>query len=110
MNYYGIAVTKKFLKNDRLAVSIVANNFVERYKYYNIDMYEKDVYSLHISDKINGRTIRIKVSWSFGEMKSEIKKSTKTIENTDLKESKSSNRVGGNSGMKQGRKDTIDTR
>lgn len=92
--YYGISFSKSFLKENRLEVTIKAYDFFTKYKNYKSVNYADTYYSESIS-KSPQWGIGISVSYRFGSLSQDVKKTSKSIDNNDLIESKSNN-IGGN--------------
>lgn len=81
--YYGMSLGRDFLKK-RLNVSLYARNpFLEK-NYYS-DYTETTDYRANSKYSYKPQSFGISVSYRFGELKDEIKKVQKTIENDDVK-------------------------
>lgn len=83
--FYGTSLVKTFL-NDKLSVSLRAQNFAQPYQ----TIKSNDVYTgFHTTEKskIYGRTFGLTVSYRFGSLKESVKKVVRSIENDDVKNS-----------------------
>ena len=94
--FYYAALSRGFLKNDQLTVSLSVENPFEEYHTYRWHTWEDNVYDNRFEVRNYARTFRISVSWRFGEMKAEVKKAERGITNDDLKKGKSG--AGGSTG------------
>ena len=94
--FYYAALSRGFLKNDQLTVSLSVENPFEEYHTYRWRTWEDNVYDNRFEARNYARTFRISVSWRFGEMKAEVKKAERGITNDDLKKGKSG--AGGSTG------------
>ena len=81
--YYGMSLTKRLL-NNKLNVSLRANEFFEKYK-SNSGYTETASFRSDYVRKYPARYLGISVSYSFGEMKADIKKARRGISNDDVK-------------------------
>ena len=72
--FYYAALSRGFLKNDQLTVSLSAENPFEEYHTYRWHTWEDNVYDNRFEARNYARTFRISVSWRLGEMKAEVKK------------------------------------
>ncbi len=81
---YNIGLSRSFLKDDRLTVRLNAQNpFSGEWMKYS----SRTVYGDHIgwSDHYQrSRNFRITLSWRFGSLNAQVKKTVKTIENDDV--------------------------
>lgn len=90
--YYGIQLQRSFLKDEKLSVSLNANNFAP--KYFKYDMVSQaDDYRHTMSQRNRQFNYSITVSYRIGNFSSSVKKAVKTITNND---------VVGNSSKKEG--------
>lgn len=97
--YYGLSLTRSFLKDDRLSVSLSANNFLNKYMNYEYSSYTKNYYQW-TSQKNEQRSFRINVSYRFGDLRTVVKKVARGIVNDDMKSGGGS----GTGGAQQGGK------
>lgn len=90
-HYYGVGISKNFLKDDALTLTVNANNFLKK----NNKFYMKndiEGFSNSLSNTYTNWNVGITLSWRFGSLKSDVKKTDISISNDD----KSS--IGGKSG------------
>lgn len=92
---------KSFLKDDRLTVSLSAHNPIGRSSRNFINYtVNGDVLGESLSRNFNQKGVGISVSYRFGSMKAQVKKTNKTIQNDDLIGGTSSGQsTGAESGM-----------
>lgn len=87
--YYGLYITRGFLKDDRLQVTLSANNFFDRYQKMDREYITPDFRTYMTNDQ-PGRAFQISVSYRLGDLKASVKKVARGIVNDDLKENNSS--------------------
>lgn len=92
--YYAFSLSRSFLKNDQLTVSISANRPFQKYEDYSLNAEEKGVFVQNMMFRQQAREFSLRLSWRFGELKSEIKKAERGITNDDLKKDKGSSGSG----------------
>lgn len=81
--YYGVSASRDFLK-ERLNVSVSARNPFPKRKYYS--GYSQTIdYRVDYNQSMIVQSFGLSVSYKFGELKDQIKKVSKTIENDDVK-------------------------
>ena len=90
-HYYGFGISKSFLKDDALTLTINANNFLQKRNIYKYVTELKGFYS-STENKNENWNVGVSLSWRFGSLKSDVKKTAVSISNDD----KSS--VSGNNG------------
>ena len=82
--YYGIGVSRSFLKEDRLSLNLYCNNVFEKYRTYSSHTEDTNFMS-----KSNGRYpsrhIGFSISYRIGELKASVKKAARSINNDDVK-------------------------
>ena len=88
-NYYGLSISRKFLKEDRLEVSINANQFLTPYVDY-VTITETDVFRSEQVFRNKQWKVGISISYRLGGLKQDVKKASKSIINDDLIKSESS--------------------
>ena len=84
-HYWSSSISRPFLKNDRLTVTLRANNlFGPHLQPYRSHTVEGDFrgYSTWMGSQ---KSVSISVSWSFGKLKGGVKEVERTIKNDDLK-------------------------
>ncbi len=82
--YYGISLSKAFLKEKRLNISLSANNLFHKY----LDIESETITSTFRSWTKNSspqRTIRLNISWRFGKLNASVKHTNRSITNDDVK-------------------------
>lgn len=93
--FYGLNLSRSFLKDKRLNISIFASNLFNKYQSYSSETVTETFCSWSNSQYAS-RRFGISVSWRFGELKTQVKKTVRSINNDDVKSG------GGNSGGGQG--------
>ncbi|MDR3651571.1 MAG: TonB-dependent receptor [Paludibacter sp.] len=81
--YYGLSVSRDFLKK-KLNVSLSARNPFPERKFYSGYLQTAD-YREDYTQSYKAQSFGLSVSYRFGELKDQIKKVSKTIENDDVK-------------------------
>ncbi len=89
--YYGLSLSRAFVK-DKLNIAIKANNFAEK-RQENWSMMETEYYKSYTKQSWAAMGFGVQVSYRFGEMKEQIKKAKRGIQNDDVM-----NNGGGGSG------------
>ena len=83
-NFYGFALQRSFLNDDRLTVRLMASSPFNKNQHRRSHTIQGDI--LGWGDNVNaqnGRYFRINVSYRFGKLKASVKKTETTIENSD---------------------------
>lgn len=81
--YYGLSIGRNFLKDEKLNVTLAANNFLQKYITYKT--YSKtDSSEIFTSYKNTAWNISLSVSWSFGQLSENVKKGSLEIDNDDV--------------------------
>lgn len=83
--YYGLGVSKSFLKDDALTVSINASNFLTKYTSFKTKTWTDTTYS---SSRFKNRSwnVGISLSWNFGHLSDQVKKTNANLEYNDTKD------------------------
>lgn len=81
--YYGLQLQRSFLKDDRLSVSLAANNFAPRYFKYEYVL-QTDDYRHSQVQKFRQLHYSLTISYKIGNFKSSVKKAIRTIRNNDV--------------------------
>ena len=92
-HYYGLAVNKQLLKDRSLTVGVSMNNFLEseiKYKSYSQSLNYRS-YSTNYNANWN---IGVNLSWNFGSLKQDVKRTSASIENNDKSSAKGANMMG----------------
>ena len=96
--YYGLNLSKSFLKEKRLRVSLYGSNLFNKYNTYSSETIT-DTFRSWNNNKSYNMNYGISISWRFGELKTQVKKTARSISNDDVKAGGSS---GSNGGGQQG--------
>ncbi len=91
--YYGLSLTRTFLKNDALSISLGANNCFQEYRTFNSKSWT-DVSKSISSAKSQCWNVSFSISWNFGNLRSNVKQ-TKANVHTDDKSATDSGNKGG---------------
>ena len=94
-NYYGLSLYRKFLKDDRLSVSIFASNFLQG-KQKRTSTYTTSTYRSTSHMEFSNYNFGISLSWRFGDLKAQVKRAQRGISNDDVKDG--GGQQGGSSG------------
>jgi len=94
--FYGMSVSKSFLKDKRLNVSLRANNLFKKNMTFGqtsntTDFYYKSTAYTPV------RAFGVSVSWRFGDLKTSVKRTERSINNDDVKSGGGSNNGAGSS-------------
>lgn len=82
--YYGLGLTRSFLKDKRLSVSLSANNFFNKYNTYENETVT-DTFCSWNKNKHYNLGYSLSISWRFGELKAQVRKTSRNINNDDVK-------------------------
>lgn len=82
--YYGINLSRSFLKEKRLNISLYASSFLQKYTSYNNETIT-DTFRFWSESRYPSRRYGISISWRFGELKTQVKKTQRSITNDDIK-------------------------
>lgn len=92
-NYHGLSLTKGFLKNDRVKVTLSGNNFFSPKFTFNKESNGSD-YRNKMSMKVPVWDVNLTVAITLGGLNSSVKQTAKKINNDDVQQSQ-----GGGSGL-----------
>ncbi|MBR5542154.1 MAG: TonB-dependent receptor [Bacteroides sp.] len=81
--YYGFSLSRSFLKEKRLSVSINTSNLFHKYMTFKNETMSNTFHSWYES-KDQQQSFGLNISWRFGELKAQVKKANRTINNDDL--------------------------
>ena len=81
--YYGFSLSRSFLKEKRLNVSINTSNLFHKYITFKNKMVT-DTFRSWSESKNQQQSYGLNISWRFGELKAQVKKANRTINNDDL--------------------------
>lgn len=96
-SYYGFSLSRSFLKEKRLTVSVNASNIFKKYQSYHSHTQTDTFYSWSES-KYPQRRYGFNISWRFGELKAQVKKAQRGINNDDVKSGGGGSSEGGGQG------------
>ncbi len=82
--FYSLNLSRAFLKEDRLKVTLEGGNFIGRYHYFNNET-RTDQFREAIHSRIDFMRFGVSVSYRLGNLKSSVKKAERSIENTDVR-------------------------
>lgn len=89
-HYYGLGISKGFLKDEALTVTVNANNFLQKHNIYK-SVTEIQGYYSTFKNKNENWNVGLSLSWRFGSLKSDVKKTAVSISNDDKSSLKGSN-------------------
>lgn len=91
--YYGLGISKSFMKDDALTVAVNANNFLTKYTGYRTETYTGDIRS-YTYGKNRSWNVGVSLTWRFGHLQDQVKKTEADLENTDSKKRESKGGIG----------------
>jgi hypothetical protein len=95
--YYSLGLSKSFL-DKKLTCTVSGSNFFNEYRRYTSETITSDFYSR--SENLSpSRFLRFSISYRFGEMKQQIKKVQRSINNDDVKTDEGGSGGGGSGGQ-----------
>lgn len=83
-NFYGLGLSRSFLKEKRLTISLNTSNLFNKYHTYKNTNTGATFYSWD-ETKAPNRYYGFNISWRFGELKAQVKKAARSINNDDVK-------------------------
>ena len=95
--YYGFGLSRSFLKEKRLSVSINTTNLFHKYMTFKSETVTDTFRSLYEGKNLQ-QSYGLNISWRFGELKAQVKKANRTINNDDLMSGGGGQSSGGGSG------------
>ncbi len=98
--YYSLSLTKSFLQR-KLNISATANGFLEKFVSFKSTT-ETDTYKSENIFTRKSPRFGISISYTFGQMKEQIKKAERGIENDDVKTGGGANQAQGETGTQSG--------
>ena len=93
-HFYGLNFRRSFLQEDRLTVSLQAQNFIVPSYTFRGTTVTPD-YRSEAWNTIPRWVVRLGFSWRLGKLKAKVKKADRTIENNDLKQAPSTSAAQG---------------
>ena len=93
-SYYGFSLSRSFLKEKRLSVSINTSNLFHRYLTFKNETVT-DTFRSWSESKQQQRSYGLNISWRFGELKTQVKRTARSITNDDVKSGGNASSSGG---------------
>ncbi len=93
-HYYGLGITRDFLKNKALSVTLNANNFLEKYRNFS-SITITDSYKQSARYKSRSWMVGLSIGYNFGKLKTDVKKAGTSIINDDTSDVSNSSGKGG---------------
>ena len=81
---YGLSLSKSFLKEKRLNISLSANNFLHKYQDFDSETITS-TFKSWTRNSSPQRTIRLSISWRIGKLNATVKHTNRSITNDDVK-------------------------
>ncbi len=88
--FYGVNLSRSFLKEDRLTVTVSAGNFANPKRKFRSETYTPD-YSYISENTTDFMRFNVGVRFRIGSLKASVKKASRTIENSDVIQQESGN-------------------
>lgn len=82
--YYGLNLNRSFLKDKRLTISLFASSLFNKYLTFR-DETVTETFRSWTSTQSPSRRYGFSISWRFGELKTQVKKTARSINNDDVK-------------------------
>ncbi len=95
--YYGLSVSQRFF-DDKLKVTLSANNIFNKYNNYRLHSYG-DGFETITQGGQRSQRLQLSVTYSFGKLNAQVKKAQRSIVNDDIVGGSSEGMAGGNTGM-----------
>ena len=92
--YYGFSLNRSFLKEKRLTISLNTSNLFNKYLTFKNETIT-DTFRSFSESKNQQRSFGLNISWRFGELKAQVKKTARSINNDDVKSGGNSSSSGG---------------
>lgn len=83
-HYYGVNLSRSFLKDKRLNISLFASSLFNKYLSFKNETVT-DTFRSWSENQSPSRRYGISISWRFGELKAQVKKASRSINNDDVK-------------------------
>lgn len=97
-HYYGLSISRAFLRNKNLTVAINAQNFFESSAKFTSSQETETHFTSSVNRNRNW-SVGATVSWTFGNLKDRVKSTDASIDNDDTKSSSKSSSGGGGISM-----------
>lgn len=95
-HFYSLSLSRSFLNDDALTVSLHAGNFIGRYTTFRSST-QTDQFRTNSENRRDGMRLGIGIRFKLGQLKASVKKVDRSIQNDDVMQGGS-----GNGGMQQG--------
>ena len=95
--YYGFGLSRSFLKEKRLSISINTSNLFHKYMTFKSETVTDTFRSLYEGKNLQ-QSYGLNISWRFGELKAQVKKANRSINNDDLMSGGGGQSSGGGNG------------
>lgn len=82
--YYGLGISRNFLKNDMMNLSLTASNFFTKYSHFRTETWTETHYSVS-RFKNRSWNIGITLTLNFGQLNDRVKRTNAKLENNDTK-------------------------
>lgn len=92
-HYYGLGFSKALLKDESLTVAINASNFFTKYLTFRTDVVTPTNYSV-TRGKTRSWNVGVSLTWKFGHLQEQVKKTGANLENNDSKSIESQGGLG----------------
>ena len=83
-SYYGFGLSRSFLKEKRLTISANTSNLFNKYLTFKNETIA-DTFRSWSESKNQQRSFSLNISWRFGELKAQVKRTARSINNDDVK-------------------------
>ena len=95
--FYSLNLSREFLKEKRLRLSLRAGNFIGRYHHFH-SRTATDTFRSENDTRVDMLRLGFGISYRFGSLNASVKKAARSIENNDIQQSQSGSNTGeGNS-------------
>lgn len=91
--YYGLSISRSFLKNNALTVGITASNFLQA---YSGGKFHTETESMRTATdyRMKSLDVALNISWNFGHLKEQVKKTGLDLNTDDASSAKSQGGIG----------------
>lgn len=96
--YYGLSISKNFLKDDRLSVVIQASNFFTKYTHWKQTTHY-DNYTRTSAEHGRNWNVGLSISWNFGKLQDRVKNTDAKLDTDDSKSTEGKSGGGGGLGL-----------
>lgn len=95
--FYGLGLSRSFLREDRLSVTLNTGNFIDRYRRLRTATLTEQFRSVGTS-RVDVLSFSVGIRYRLGSLKATVKKAARSIKNTDVIQKSSGGQGGGNTG------------